>query len=239
MNIVHSQDDASWRSIGLLWGTTATAARGPRPRFSVEAVAKAGIALADADGLAAVTLARVAASLDLTTTALYRYVDAKETLVELMVDVAAGPPPASTRRADWRAPVRVWTTALWDCYRRHPWLTDVKPAGFPRCPNGMAWVESLLTLLDGAPVRDPLALVLQINLTIRGYAALAAGLSPPRGMPDWFVGAMQERFPRVVAAGAGAVRVEQRFWTAMERLLAAEDATARRPAASARVRRRR
>lgn len=196
----------------------------------------AGVALADAEGLAAVTMARVATSLDLTTTALYRYVDAKETLVELMVDVAAGPPPPIARASDWRAPIRVWTAALWDCYQTHPWLTDVKPAGFPRCPNGIAWVESLLSLLDDAPVGDPLALVLQINLTIRGYSSLAAGLSPPGAIPAWFSGAMRERFPRVVAAGAGASRVVDSFWTAMDRLLAAEDAAAKRSRAHTRAR---
>jgi AcrR family transcriptional regulator len=227
VNIVHSQGEKSrndgWRSIGLVWGVTVTPARGPRPRFNVHQVAQAAIELADADGLAAVTMANVAVSLELTTTALYRYVDAKETLIELMVDDAAGPPPSLALTADWRAPVRVWTAAMWDCYRAHPWLNDVRPTRFPRCPNAIAWVESLLTILEAAPVSDPMDLLLQINLTIRSYASLANSLAPPTEPPAWFVAALTERFPRVVASGVDVRDPTEGFWTAIDRLLAAED----------------
>src|SRR6185437_6301876 len=115
VNAVHSQAERSWKTIAVFWGAAAPAAKGPAARFTVEDVARAGIGLADRDGLAGVTMAAVAAELGLTTTALYRYVDSKDTLVEVMVDVAVGAPPAAAQPADgsagWAAAVRAWSGA--------------------------------------------------------------------------------------------------------------------------------
>ncbi|NKQ53832.1 helix-turn-helix transcriptional regulator [Amycolatopsis sp. K13G38] len=57
-------------------------------------VAEVAIGIADAEGLDAVSMRRVAAALGYTTMSLYRYVPAKEQLIEVMADLAAGEPPA-------------------------------------------------------------------------------------------------------------------------------------------------
>ena len=80
-------------AIALLWDQSVSARRGPKPALSLEAIAAAGIGLADADGLAAVTMQRVAAALSVTKMALYRYVPGKAEMVALMIDLAIGEAP--------------------------------------------------------------------------------------------------------------------------------------------------
>ncbi|MFD5224229.1 TetR/AcrR family transcriptional regulator [Microbacterium sp. NPDC058342] len=189
---MHSQGD---RALRQLWGVEAPAARGPKARWSLRQVAEAGVALADESGLDAVSLARVAARLEMTTTALYRYVDAKSTLIDLMVDVAVGPPPGITG-PDWRSRCRTWTELLAKRYARHPWLSDVAPAGMPTQPSAYAWIDALVAAIAADAPAEPLRIALLLDSLIRTYAALERGLTgaPP---PAWLGEAVAERFPRL------------------------------------------
>ncbi|WP_233220248.1 TetR/AcrR family transcriptional regulator, partial [Micromonospora sp. RP3T] len=81
------------RLFELLWGAPVGPRRGPRPTLSPAVVARAGIAVADADGLDGLTMQRVAESLAVTKMALYRYVPGRAELVALMLDAALGEPP--------------------------------------------------------------------------------------------------------------------------------------------------
>ena len=58
--------------------------------MSLEGIAQAGIEIADAEGIAAVTMERVADALGFTKMSLYRYVPGKNELVALMIDSALG-----------------------------------------------------------------------------------------------------------------------------------------------------
>ena len=84
----------------LLWGLQERPRRGPKPGLSLERIVDAAIGLADAGGLAAVSMARVAAELGFTTMSLYRYVPTKDDLLELMVDAASGLPPADAASSE-------------------------------------------------------------------------------------------------------------------------------------------
>src|SRR5665213_2276477 len=94
------------RSIALLWGLAGTGRRGPKPRHSVEDVVEAAIALADAEGLAALSMRRVAGMLGLSPMSLYTYVPSKAELVDLMLDRIAG----EAQTPD--APVEGWRARL-------------------------------------------------------------------------------------------------------------------------------
>jgi len=90
---------ASTQAMAVLWGQMSTPRRGPKPTLNLETIARAGIRIADADGLAAVTMQRVAEELGATKMALYRYVPGKVEMAALMTDVAiGGPPPGSQRQ---------------------------------------------------------------------------------------------------------------------------------------------
>ena len=84
--------------------------RGPRPRYSREDVARAAVAIADADGLDAVTFRAVAARLGTGVMSLYNYVPDKQALVYDMAELVAPSSPCRRRRATggptctwWRA----------------------------------------------------------------------------------------------------------------------------------------
>ena len=80
---------------------------GRPPRLSVDAVVTAAIALADAEGLEATSMARLATSLGAGTMTLYTYVPSRTELIDLMVDEVLGsralPGPGEPRPANWRA----------------------------------------------------------------------------------------------------------------------------------------
>ena len=70
----------------LLWATAHGPSRGPKPALSLEAVIDAALGIADREGLSALTMARVAQELKVTTMATYRYVPSKEELIDLMIE---------------------------------------------------------------------------------------------------------------------------------------------------------
>src|ERR1700758_2816446 len=69
-----------------IWELPEHGERGPKARYSRTAIAAAAVALADAEGLDAVTMRRIAAELGLGTMSLYNYVPTKDHLVQLMID---------------------------------------------------------------------------------------------------------------------------------------------------------
>ncbi len=87
------------RSIELLWRLRERPRPGPKPRFTVDDVAAAAIAIADAEGLAALSMRRVAERLGVAAMSLYTYVPGKAELIDLMLDtVCTEVPPADARR---------------------------------------------------------------------------------------------------------------------------------------------
>ena len=157
-------------------------------------IAAAGVRWADAHGLSSLTLARVAGELGLTTTALYRYLDSKDALIELMVNDAIGY-PADLTGSSWDARCRSWTAALSARYRKHPWVAQVQVAGPPAYPASLAWLDLLLTELDHSPVRDPMRLALILDGLARAFALVGA-TDEPATPPRSVVEAIGERYPR-------------------------------------------
>ncbi|GAB3574384.1 TetR/AcrR family transcriptional regulator [Amycolatopsis endophytica] len=78
------------RSFELLWGLHEAPSRGPKARFTVEEVTRVAIRLADAAGLTAVSMRRVAEELGASTMSLYTYVPGKAELLDLMIDTVVG-----------------------------------------------------------------------------------------------------------------------------------------------------
>ena len=138
------------RSIALLWGVPGAGRRGPKPSRSVEEVVSAAIALADAEGLAALSMRRVAEALGLSPMSLYTYVPSKAELVDLMVDrVAVEIAEPDQSLTGWREKVEHLARQRWAMAQRHAWLTEVGIHRPPLGPNILAKVEATLQALDG------------------------------------------------------------------------------------------
>ncbi|MGW5099746.1 TetR/AcrR family transcriptional regulator [Streptomyces sp. NPDC004100] len=138
-------------ALALLWGETdSRPRRGPKPKFTPVQVARRGIEIADAEGLEALSMQRVAELLGLTTMALYRYVPGKPALVDLMVDTVLSDPPDLDRvPGNWRTRLEAWARACWDVYRAHPWILTA--TGLRRQamgPHQVAWLDAALAALE-------------------------------------------------------------------------------------------
>ncbi|MGE3288941.1 MAG: TetR/AcrR family transcriptional regulator [Pseudonocardia sp.] len=124
-----------------------------------------GVRVADADGLAGLSMAKVAAGLGFTAMSLYRHVASKDELVLLMQDAAVGPPPRLTGTA-WRAALEEWTWAALERCRAHPWLPQaVAMFGPPATPYQLGWLECALDALapSGLTEREKVTTVLLLN----------------------------------------------------------------------------
>lgn len=161
--------------LGLLW-SGADAAPG-RSGVTVARIRDAALAIADRDGLEAVTLRRVADELGVGTMTLYSYVPGRPELVELMVDAMAAatydghplPPAHGDARTSWRDRVRYLARRNYDHTLEHPWLVDVPPGRPVLGPGVSRKYDVELTPLDGIGLSD-----LEMDLLLTGVLGLVA-----------------------------------------------------------------
>lgn len=133
----------------VIWMRPEHGTRGPKPAHSRRDVAVAGIRIADAEGLDAVTMRRIAVELGTGTTSLYRYVSKKDDVLELMGDEVMGELRGTTLSGDWRADLRTIARLLRRTALRHPWLPSLSSGRANHGPNSLWWMELSLSVFDG------------------------------------------------------------------------------------------
>lgn len=166
-------------SIASAWGVRERPAKGPKPGLSLDRIVGAAVGLAQAEGLAAVSMGRVAGELGASAMSLYRYVASKDELLALMVDAAVGlPPPASEPGEGWRAGLSRWAWSNYEALGRHPWVVRVPIAGPPTTPNRVAWMEAGLASLaeTGLDEGEKLSVILLVSGYIRNEVTLMADI---------------------------------------------------------------
>src|SRR5689334_18132683 len=99
--------------------------RGPDPAYSREQITAAAVKIADAEGLEAVSMRRIAREVNAGAMSLYRYIGSKDDLIELMIDTVQGEEPLPERSGDWRADITAVADLMRAHLRRHPWLAAV------------------------------------------------------------------------------------------------------------------
>jgi AcrR family transcriptional regulator len=141
--------------LDLLWGRRERGRRGPRPGLSPDAIVEAAVRVADAEGLEAVSMARVAAELGRTTMSLYRHVASKEELLQLMWNASAlGAEHLVIEGDGWRSRLRTWAVIQRDMLDRHPWVAQMPMAAPPVAPNSLHFVERGLETMDDTGLPD-------------------------------------------------------------------------------------
>jgi AcrR family transcriptional regulator len=186
------------RTIELLWGVQERPRRGPKPRLSAELIVEAAITLADAEGLAALSMRRVADHLGVAVMSLYTYVPSKAELIDLMMDTVHGELGMPGEEAEgWRAKLEAIARANWALYHRHAWMLQVTTNRPPLGPHTMIKYENELGAVDGIGLTD-LEMDAVISL-LAGYvqgaarnATDAAQIEQRSGMTDeqwWAAGA--------------------------------------------------
>ena len=109
---------------------------------------------------------------------LYRYVNAKDELVKLMIDAAWGPAPEAEPGTGWRAGLSRWAWGMRTALRRHPWTARVPISGLPVMPNEVAWFELALADLEdsGLVEAEKASVIMLISGYVRTLATLEADL---------------------------------------------------------------
>ncbi|HEY9314206.1 TetR/AcrR family transcriptional regulator [Williamsia sp.] len=180
------------RTLELLWRHQVghpQGSRGPKQRVSVDEVVGAAISLADSEGLAALSMRKVAQRLGLGAMSIYTYVPGRSELVGLMIDEVAGEVDHPEHAGGLRDRMTAVARQLWDEYHRHSWLLHVQKARPWIGPNVSKRYEWQLEAIDGVGLDD-----LEMDHTIAvltGFAESsarssieAAGARVDSGMTD-------------------------------------------------------
>ena len=165
-----------------IWDIPEYGGRGPRPRHSRAAIAAAAVSLADAEGIDAVTMRRIAADLGMGTMSLYSYVPSKEHLVQLMVDHVSGEYGYADPPSGPRAAILDLARQGRDITRRHPWLPRVMQRPAVTGPGALRYVEHFLGLLSGSGLDTgaKMEILGMVNGFAISYGGAAAALAEER-----------------------------------------------------------
>jgi AcrR family transcriptional regulator len=155
---------------GVIWNRPERAARGPAPSLSRQQIARAAVTLADTSGIEAVSMRTLAGELGVGATSLYRYVDRRDELIELMVDAVMGNDLHFEIHGDWRHDLASFAHGLRAMTLRHPWLA-VPSAGLRNFgPNEAQHYERVLGAIDGLglEIDEMLVMVETLGAYVRG-----------------------------------------------------------------------
>jgi AcrR family transcriptional regulator len=144
------------RTLALLWrDPSVLPRRGPRQGLTLDQVLASATAIADGQGLAALSMRRVADALGVAAMTLYTYVPAKAELLDLMLDAAyAAMDRADTTGRPWRDRVARVAEENRALYRSHPWAAAVSTHRPSLGPGQMGKYEHELHAFDDLDLDD-------------------------------------------------------------------------------------
>lgn len=142
-------------ALEALWGRRTPGSRGPRAELDVDRIVGVAVDVANAEGLEAVSMARVAKELGFTTMSLYRHVQNKDELLQLMWNASARSlgdwkPEGHT----WRERLTSWALRQREVLEENTWITQLPMSTPPLAPSSLAWVELGLAALDDVDAPD-------------------------------------------------------------------------------------
>jgi AcrR family transcriptional regulator len=175
--------------VALSWGLVKQSQRGPKREMSIKQIVDTAVSIADKEGLSAVSMSRVAASLGFTTMSLYRYVPGKDDLLLLMQEAVCDIPiPAENKVSHWRESMREFVRISISVFRDHPWFGDIPISGVPITPSNLRMVNWALQFMSNLPLNDyeKMSIVLLLSSYARASGmllrdldrAMQAGASP-------------------------------------------------------------
>jgi len=168
----------------------------PDGGLGIGPIVAAGVAVADAEGLAALSMRRVAAELGAAPMSLYRHVRDKDELLLAMMDAAISELALPQPPDSWREGLELAARALWAAFRRHPWLAAAlsltRPQLLPGALTYSEWVLGVLSRADWDPTTTftihltvfTFVRGLAMNLELEAEAEAASGLTDD----EWMTG---------------------------------------------------
>ncbi|ASO20909.1 DNA-binding transcriptional regulator YhcF (GntR family) [Actinoalloteichus hoggarensis] len=189
-----------------------SASRAADVALNRETIIATAMGVADLEGLAALSMRRVATELGVSTMALYRHVEGKDALVHLITDAAFTETPLPEPPSDWRRALEISARRDWRMYRRHPWAAARVSVPRPLLtPGGLANVEWLMRVL-GADRPDRREAAMQAIITLTAFVV---------GMATWLGSDLDEEQETGVS--------NDQWWCSQDAELAELEATGRFP----------
>ncbi|MEV0050868.1 TetR/AcrR family transcriptional regulator [Saccharopolyspora shandongensis] len=151
-----------------------TEERPRRPRLSRERITRAAVQVLDAEGVAGLSMRRLAARLDVSPMSLYEYVGSKEDVLDLAVDeVIAEIELDGAEDVAWREELVRRLGQSRQVMNRHPWLPALMATRPLLGPNSLARSERVYSLLEKAGLEGPqlVAAVGSLTYYVQGHAA--------------------------------------------------------------------
>lgn len=139
----------------IIWMRPERSATGRPAQHSRAEITGAAVAIADRDGLDAVSMRRVAAELGTGAASLYRYVETREDLLDLMIDATGAEYVFAAPTGDWLADLLDLSEQAREIMRRHPWLPSLLITRSVLGPNGLVLLEHVLEALAPHPAGTP------------------------------------------------------------------------------------
>jgi AcrR family transcriptional regulator len=135
----------------VIWMRPERAAAGRPAGHSRDEITAAAIAIADREGLDAVSMRRVAADLGTGAASLYRYLETREDLLDLMIDATGAEYAFTPPTGDWLADLLDIGEQARAIMRRHLWLPPLLTTRSVLGPNGLVLLEHVLEALASHP----------------------------------------------------------------------------------------
>jgi AcrR family transcriptional regulator len=174
-----------------LWERVERPAAVQRAALSPQQIANAALNIADAEGIDAVTMRRIATDLGVAPMAAYRYVNGKDDVIGLMIDLAYAEIELPDE-GNWRNVLRALAISTRDMIARHPWLTQLtaSQAAFVLTPHRMAAADRALAALDlpGLDADMRMALSQAVNSYVQGSATTGVALQQAMEGRGWATG---------------------------------------------------
>lgn len=139
------------RPTASIWMRPERSPVGRPAQWSRAEITEVALRIADADGLDTVSMRRVAAGLGTGAASLYRYVETREDLLDLMTDAVAAEYELAPPTGDWLADLIGFGEQARASFRRHHWLAGLAMTRPVIGPNGVGLMEHFLALLQGHP----------------------------------------------------------------------------------------
>lgn len=181
----------------LMWGKEGQKRRGPKPKVALADIVGAAIAIADSEGMEAVSTRRVADAVGISPMSFYTHVPSRAELTDLMLDQVLSEstePPEGWAELDWRARLELIADSMWNFYLRHPWVVQFQTHRPVLGPNTLASWEVALSAVDGIGLDEiemDLAVTSLSNYVLGAVrdAARAKSVHEASGMSDdeWWV----------------------------------------------------
>jgi AcrR family transcriptional regulator len=164
------------RSLRLLWRLELSPKRGPKPSLSIDEIVSAAIAIADDEGVDAISMRRLGERLGTGTMTLYTYVPARSDLLDLMYDRVVGEQEVSfPEGATLRERLEILARGQWDLHQRHHWIAQMPWTRVPLGPNVLDAYERAISAIDGVGLsgREMNEILTLVSSYVHGAARLA------------------------------------------------------------------